>query len=146
MHIFKMSNFFSVSVLLPVWKPIAVHRWSPTIHRSPTGGPLMWHPQLLRWKLIHTPLATDGFTGIKSVSIPSWYSFSVILGLIPSKYSGFRSFSIKMQRYSIRNKIFGPISAKYSNFRSYSIRKTTWGLIPARYTAFRPYSKKIQRF
>ena len=33
----------------PGWKPIAVHRWSPMIHRSPTGGPLRWHPQLLRW-------------------------------------------------------------------------------------------------
>ena len=26
------------------WKPIAVHRWSPMIHRSPIDGPLRWPP------------------------------------------------------------------------------------------------------
>ena len=99
----------------PGWKPIANHRWSPMIHRSPTGGPLRWirsfcgghwwstdkstggppiNPPVVteccigghRWKLINTPLATDGSTGNKSVTIPKWYPSSVILGLIPSKY------------------------------------------------------------
>ena len=28
------------------WQPIAVHQWSPMIHRSPTGGLLRCHPQL----------------------------------------------------------------------------------------------------
>ena len=98
---YNISDLFMQTRLLkttnPGWKPIAVHRWSPMNHRSPTGGPLRWRPQFLRWspfcsigghrwKLIITSLANDGSTGNKSVKIPKWYPSSVILGLIPSKY------------------------------------------------------------
>ena len=102
------------------------HRWStgvpPVDHwggirRSPkvpsvvTGGTWWTH----NWLPMAPPVINQ--------SISSWYPSSVIFGLSTSKYSGFRSFSIKIQRYSIRNKIFAPITVKYSDFRSYSIRK-----------------------
>ena len=50
------SNYFILTVFFiygfsddPGWKSTAVHRWSPMFHWSPTGRPLRWHPQILRW-------------------------------------------------------------------------------------------------
>ena len=77
--------------------PSESHRWTTEVASAAfavaNGGPPII-PLVVtecsigghRWKLINTPLATDGSTGNKSVTIPSWYPCSMILGLIPSQY------------------------------------------------------------
>ena len=67
---------------------------------------------------------------IRKIIIAFFHQNTLILDLIPSKYSGLDLIPSKYKvfRYSITNTIFGPNSAKYSDFRSYSIRKTIWVL------------------
>ena len=71
--------------------PPETHRWTTEVQAAAfavaTGGPPIIPPVVTessiggyRWKLIITPLATDGSTGNKLVSIPSWCPSSVILG------------------------------------------------------------------
>ena len=52
-----------LTTAFPGWKSTAVHRWSPMFHRSPTGGPLRWHPQILRWPPVDHRWPTEDSTG-----------------------------------------------------------------------------------
>ena len=50
----------------PGWKSTAVHWCSPMFHRSPTGGPLRWHPQILRWP----PVDNCGGPPVEVLTVP----------------------------------------------------------------------------
>ena len=62
----QVLTFYQIEKVLqkaiPGWKSTAVHRWSPMFHRSPTGGPLRWHPQILRWPPVDHRWTTGGGT------------------------------------------------------------------------------------